>query len=337
MQPVNTSNYLKQQLASGSMLQGGGGGIAVSSPQASSLQGSTNTGTTVNPMNYIDPNIVTTGSTNTTDNNTTLDAAAQAAAEKAAAQAANEKLLLSKYRSLDDILANKQAQAEAAFNKAQQAYDDQHNIDSQRHTGQVTENEQGLTKRNHAALLSAVQLAQSLRRVLGSMHALDGTGGELANRKVEFIANRDLGQSKDVFDTNAKGIQTNWADAMAAYDKEREDAKEKFQANKQNNESDVLSSRQSILEQLANLFGAGTTKGDNYAAQAAGLNADIVKTTRPVSMDYKEAASLYSPTQLQAYLSGTSIPTVSTGDGSPSTVPINSPLYASDKRKEQLA
>lgn len=339
MLPIDTTNYYRQQLASGSMLQGGGGGIATSSPKSSNLQGSTNTGTTANPMEYIDPTIVNTSGTTGTTSSSTYDPVAAAAAEKLAAQLASEDLLLGKLSGLDDILANKQTQAQNAYAKAIQSYDDQHNIDTQRHGEQITENEQGLTKRNHAALLSAVQLAQGLRRVLGSMHALNGTGSELANRKVATIANRDLGQSNDVFDTNAKGIQTSWANAESAYKNEKENAAERLQAIKQNNQSDVLTSRQNILEQLANLFGAGTTKGDNYASKAAGLNADIVKTTRPVGMDYKEAASLYSPSQLQSYLSNTAVPTVSANAGGPSSVPINSPLYASSdkRRQEQLA
>jgi len=244
--------------------------------------------------------------------------------------------LLGSLGSLDQVLANRLAQARAEYDRAIAGYNAQDALDKQAYNDNVHTNEQNFTSGNQAALLGAANASTGLRGVLGSLGALAGSGGDVVNRLVGQAANSDLGTARNTFDTNAKALTTNYGQTEQQQRQRRADAEANFGNTEQNARADVLNSRQSILEQLANLYGAGTSRGNEYAGQATALAPQIAETSRANVAPYQAASSLYSPTTLQGYLTGTKNLNVSTDSGT--NTPINSPLYASNnQKKDQLA
>jgi hypothetical protein len=105
----------------------------------------------------------------------------------------------------------------------------------------------------------------------------------------------------------------------------------------QNNEAGVLGSRQSIYQQLANMYGADDSTGMDYASKASALAAPIAATTRASVAPYQAASSSFSPEAMKSYLAGTQNLEVNTaGGGGQGSVPVNSPLFAG-KKKDSLA
>lgn len=240
---------------------------------------------------------------------------------------------------LDTILGNKNQQADKDYQDALKAYGDQNTIDAQRHADQVAQNEQNLERQRQQALLAGAQGGQGLRSVLDSLGALGGTGAVLANRAIAAAANQDLGNASDTFNTNATSIGNNWADAESAATKRDLEAKRQHELVLQQNEANVLAQKQSNYRDLANLFDQGSAQRAQYVLKANALGPDIARTTAPVSGTYAKSQALFAPADIKNYLAGTSDLTVNTsGAGANSSVPINSPLFATSSRKDkQLA
>ena len=59
-----------------------------------------------------------------------------------------------------------------------------------------------------------------------------------------------------------------------------------------------MTNRQNILNQLGNLFGAGTAKGADYLGQAGALYGDIANTTRPNVGTYQKAPHRFTHRRL---------------------------------------
>lgn len=237
--------------------------------------------------------------------------------------------------SLDQVLANRNQASHDEYGRAVAGYKAQDALDSTNHDDSIAQNESSYTAGNQAGLLNAANAYGGLRGVLSSLGGLSGSGAGVIERLVGLAANADTGNARKNFETNATGISQNWATADQARKQRDADSVALRDNNLQNNQADVLNARQSIFKELANLFGAGTARGNEYSAKAAGLAGDIASTTRKSIAPYQAASSLYSPAALKQYLGGTQNLNVSTAGG-PSGPAMNSPVFNSDKRKDQL-
>lgn len=248
--------------------------------------------------------------------------------------AAQTSPLLASLDSLDSILTNKNQGSQDEYGRAIAGYDASDTLDKQNYDQNTAQNETTLTGNNQKALLNAANASTGLRGVLASLHALGGSGMDIVKHLVGLAANQDTGAARDTFDTNAKSLVQAWQQTDQQEKQRRADADALLKNNMSNNEADVLQSKQSILQQLANLFGSGTSQGNDYAAKATALAAPIAATTKTTVAPYAKASSLFSPGALQSYLGGTQNLNVATSGGN-SITPINSPNYV--PKKDQLA
>ena len=268
--------------------------------------------------------------------NQNQQAAAQAAARSAAAQEQQANPLRQALAGLDTTLSNRLSQNQGEYDKVLQQYNEMDAQDAAAHAKQVGDNEAALTSQRQSQMLQGARLGNNLQSVLASMGALNGTGGFLANQAVQGIVNSGLGSAKEAFDTNAGNINTAYEQAEREQRQRRDDASTLLANKNSNTRADVMTNRQNILNQLGNLFGAGTAKGADYLGQAGALYGDIANTTRPNVGTYQKASSLYSPSALQSYLDGIGNTSIQSQSGAASQTPINSPLFAqNDKRRQE--
>lgn len=244
--------------------------------------------------------------------------------------AAQTNPLLASLDSLGTILTNKNQGSQDEYGRAIDGYNAQDAIDKNVYGENTMNNEKSYTRNNQAALLNAANASTGLRGVLASLNALGGSGMDVVKKLVGRAANTDTGASRENFDANATSLNQSWSQAEQQQRQRRADADATLANNLQNNESSVLTSRQSIFQQLANLFGAGTAQGDQYASDATALAAPIAATTRATVAPYATASSSFSPTALQNYLGGTQNLDASKSGGS--STPINSPIYGAQKK-----
>lgn len=242
--------------------------------------------------------------------------------------------LLASLSHMDEILGNKNQASNDEYNTAMNGYNASDAIDSQNHAQNVARNESTYTKNNQAALLNAANAATGLRGQLSAMGSAGGSGQHVIDKLVGLAANSDAGAARGTFDTNAEGIGQSWDTAQHQAEQRKLEAGATHDNNLQNNEASVLNSKQSIFQQLAQLFGAGTAQGDDYASQASALAAPIAATTKASVAPYAASNSLFSPAALQSYLAGTQNLNVSTAGGS---TPINAPAYMATQKKDQLS
>lgn len=248
--------------------------------------------------------------------------------------AASVNPLLASLAQLDPILQNKLSGAEQTYNRYIGQYDTQDALDKAAYEANQQKIAENLAGQRQTGLLNAVRGGEGLRAVLSSLGALAGSGENVVRRLVGLAANSDLGAADKTFATNTENLTQSWQNAEQAQRQRRIDAEAQRQADIQNAQADVLGSRQKILESLANLYGADTSRGQQYASQATSLAPQIAATTAPSVGRYAAPSSLFSPAAIQNYLAGTKNLSVST-DGASNT-PINSPLYSSEKRKDNL-
>lgn len=252
--------------------------------------------------------------------------------------------LLAALSHMDETLANRNSKSQAEYNSAKAGYDAGDALDKQSFDQNKSTNEQTYEANHQKALLNAANGATGLRGVLASLGALSGSGLDVIHRLVSNAANSDAGEARQTFDANATNLSDAWGKTTQAEHQRRADAEATLANNFQDNKANVLTSKQSILQQLAQAFGPGTAEGDNYAAQATALAAPIADTTRASVAPYAKASSLFSPVELAKYLAGTQNLNVSTAPGAdsgantadPTALAINSPLNSSQK-KDRLA
>lgn len=240
--------------------------------------------------------------------------------------------------SLDTILANKNKQSRDEYGRAIAGYDGQFALDKKAYGDNTVQNESTYTGNNQAALLNAANAGTGLRGVLSSLGGLAGSGMDVVQRLVGLAANQDAGAARQTFDVNATNLNQAWGQAEQQDKQRRLDADALLENNLQNNEAGVLTSRQNIYQQLANLYGDTAPEGKTYASKASALSAPIAKTTKATVAPYAKASTLFSPGELQSYLAGTQNLNVdSTAPAGNSATPVNSPIFGTQQRKDRLA
>jgi hypothetical protein len=227
------------------------------------------------------------------------------------------------------IINNKNAQSQDEYQKAIDGFATSDALDKQHYDDNTAKNETAYTNNNHSALINAANASTGLRGVLASMGALSGSGSDIVDRLVGLAANSDTGAARKDFTTNATTLNDAFDTADAASKKRITDANDTLANNKQNNEANVLTSRQAIYDKLATLFGSNSAEGNDYSTKSAALAAPIAATTRAQVSPYEKASSLYSPAALQSYLGGTQNLNVNTSGNATPSAPINAPNYGS--------
>lgn len=247
--------------------------------------------------------------------------------------------LLAALSSLDTTRDQGLAAAQSKFDRNRAAYDAENIQDRQNYEKQLAQNEGNLSANRHAALLQASQGGLGLRSVLASLGALSGTGGQLADQAIARAANKDIGAADDAFRTSADTLNTAWSDTERKQRQRDEDAKAAFENEQRSIQQNILQSRQGILTQLSNLFGADTEQGRNYASQAASLYPQIAQNSQRSVGSYQAASPLYSEQALDTYKGGVRDLTVGTRAGGGNESVLNSPLFAlpgARRREEEL-
>lgn len=331
---------MQGSLPTANYFQGGGGTLQGSSsrPQggALTLQGGSPTiqGSNVDPHTVVSTGGVG-GATAGAGTGAIYDPAAAARAQALAAAQAAANPVLASLGQLDTILGNKNAESQAEYDKMMAAYKEQNAADLAAKNQNVFGNEDKFTSNNHLSRSNAINAASGLRGTLSSLGALGGSGQEVLERLVGLSLNQDAGAAKENFETNAGNINTAWGQAEREQRQRNEDAGATLRNNKQNNENTIQTSRQSMYNQLANIFGADTAEGKSYAGKSAALAPAIARTTKASVAPYAKASSSYTPAALEQYLAGTQDMNVNTSGQS--TVPQNSPVFASGRERERLS
>lgn len=183
--------------------------------------------------------------------------------------------------------------------------------------GQTVTNNQNLQKNKQNALLAAAQGRRGLRGTLSSLGALSGDGSALADRAVTQGANADIGEAADTF----AGNQVNLDKALEGFSREDEDRRREAETARNNQrtatEGQVLSKRQQMLQQLAQLFGEG---GNNARAgellnEAGNLNGAIAQRTAVQATPFNARSAAFTPGSLEDYLAGAGDMTVDVAEG----------------------
>jgi hypothetical protein len=257
--------------------------------------------------------------------------------------AAQTSPLLASLASLVSILSNKTQATQDAYSSAINGYNATDATDQANISKSINDNEDQYTEADQAALLNAANAATGIRGTLSSIGGLAGSGLDVIRKLVGLAANSDTGSAKDTFTTNAGTIDSAAETTTQAEAQRRADAAATLATGIQNDNADVLNSKQTILQQLASLYGADDPTGQSYASQAAALAAPIAATTSDSSgtvAPYAAGSSLYTPSALTAYLAGThnlntSIAPVTPTPSTTGTA-INSPLATSTQKKDVL-
>jgi len=248
----------------------------------------------------------------------------------AAARASTQKSI----DALQQILANKLANAQDQYQQVINQYNDEDALNQKQYDDQTTSNEQNRTNTIQAALLAAAQGGQGLRATLASLGALGGTGSVLANRAIASGANQDIGGANNTFDTNAKTLDTSWAQTQQDEKNRRAQADTDLANAKLAAQGDVATQAQTLYKDLANLW---STAGNSGQAASALAQADtylpqITAASRTATPTFTPQSAVFSPGTLASYLAGNNDMSVQTAGGD--QTPINSPLYALTKKRD---
>jgi hypothetical protein len=238
--------------------------------------------------------------------------------------------------SLGTISANRYANEDTSYGNLIKQYGDERATEQGKYNDQVGSNEKALASGQQAAMLAAAQGGRGLRSVLAAMGALGGTGAVLADRAVTDSANADLGGAKDNFDVNAKQLQTAWGDFDSLDKRRREQADNTRTTNKGSIDTDILTTRQGLLKDMAGFYeqAGNTGQYDNYMAQSTALTPQIAAGGRSTAA-YTPVQGGFNPTELSSYLAGNRDMTVGRQAGAEGATALNSPLYASPTKKEK--
>lgn len=258
-------------------------------------------------------------------------------AQRLAAAEAQADPLRKALSAVDVELRNNLASNRGEYDNILSDYRAQDASDRQEYERQVGQNETQFTTNRHNQLLSGARLNNSLRNILASMGALAGTGSQLAGDTATRITNRAIGEAGENFSDNAATLDRTWSNAEREQERRRKQAETELERRNLATERSALEGRQGILNSLANLFGSDTQQGQQYLSQAGELYGQIANTSRPVIADYAAANATYSPAELNSYLAGIGNNPAEVSRTAPgaSTVPLNSPLFGRDRRRER--
>jgi hypothetical protein len=239
--------------------------------------------------------------------------------------------------SLDTILRNKLAEAQAEYDSLKAEYGAEDARNAEKFNERTSANEGNRETQQQAALLAAANGGRGLNSVLASIGALGGTGRTLANRAVANEANLDIGEANRTFKTNAENLTGTYGELKMQEEKRKREAENTFEKTKQAREYDALSKRQQLHKDMADLWSRAGNSGEfsKSMGNARGLDADIMRNSNPTGVaSYSRDALNYSAPDLEGYLAGANDMSVNTSAGG--GLPLNGAIYTSTKKREKL-
>lgn len=241
---------------------------------------------------------------------------------------------LSQLSALPTVLQNLLTSNQEQYDSVMGGYRGEMENAKRKYDTSVTNNELNRGNSIQSANIAAAQGARGLRSTLAAIGALGGTGQLLANRAVAGEANRDIGEARQTFDTNATSLTDAWNDTELANDKREAEAEAALKNANIRSRGEVASNNQNIYAQLAKLYGdAGDTgKATEYAAKGIGYQPDVTAASRTVAPSYDRSKLSFTPAELAQYLGGKNDLSVDVvgGDNLP-----NSTLITNTKKRDQ--
>ena len=240
-----------------------------------------------------------------------------------------------------DALGGLQASQDQA---AQAAYDNlinQYNVEDARaqqaYNTQTESNDKALSRGTSTALTSAAQGARGLKGVLASLGALSGTGLDLANRAVAQAANTDLGNVNDNYTTNATNLNTAWGQTQEDQQKRKQQADSSLRDARTKNAADVATKRADLLGQMADKYStSGMRAQASSTADSIGSLYDTINRGAAISTpSWNPMQAAFNPAALQNYLAGGYNQSVQAQGSAGANLPVNTPLFAQTKRRDQ--
>lgn len=240
--------------------------------------------------------------------------------------------------SLDTQLANMNQTALNEYNALIEAYKAENAANKANYEKQVAQNENTRSGGISQALAAAAQGGRGLRAALAAMGALGGTGQILANRAIASSANKDIGGVNETFDTNATGLTTAWEKTEREQRQRDADAEAALSNARLKNAGNIASQRQNLFRDMAGFWeqAGNKTEASNWIAKRSGQNPIIEAASRAATPAFQRASADFSPAALRSYLAGNQDMAVQTQGGN-SGITMNSPLYASTRRREEYA
>lgn len=239
--------------------------------------------------------------------------------------------------SLANQLTNLNASDQSDYDELYKRYNEEDGLALGQYNTQKSSNEGTRSSNYSQALAAAAQGGRGLRSTLAALGALGGTGQTLANRAVASSANKDIGGANDTYKTNAENLNNAWATAEQDQKRRKAEADTSLENSKIKNAASIASQRQGLFKDMAAYF---TQAGDNSSAQewlakVSGEIPAVERGSRTKTPSFTPRSAEFSPAALKNYLAGgrdLSVQT-ETGDGG---LPINSPLYALSRKREEL-
>jgi hypothetical protein len=237
--------------------------------------------------------------------------------------------------SLDQILANKNAEAEGEYNNIMAAYAAEDATNQQAYQKQVETNEQTREAQHQAGLLGAARGSRGLYATLASLGALNGTGRQLANRAVSSEANIDIGNANKTFDTNATTLFDTRSKLSQQEEQRKRDAKkireDKLKANSYDKSAETENLWKTMSDHWAKA--GNNSEAANAMGRASQATAGKIAASRPNAGTYATAPLQYSAPELGKYLAGANDMSVKVAGGA--NGPINGAIYTSTKDREK--
>ena len=168
-----------------------------------------------------------------------------------------------------------------AYNKLLGQYDQELNANQTDYDAKTKQTAQDLATARQLSRSTGSQGSRSLMAQLAALGA-NGTGVTLANDAVTNQMNREFGESGDTANKNQQSLNT-WIGRVKDQDKERRgEAEETLNNNLIANRGTVAKQRQSLLQQMADLWSQAGNKSEaaRYLGEAGGLNNEIAMSSR---------------------------------------------------------
>lgn len=241
--------------------------------------------------------------------------------------------------SLDTTLSSNLQSISDNYARIIQQYNDEATTNKTNYDTQVGSNEQTRENTIQAALLAAAQGGRGLRATLGSIGALNGTGLLLANRAVAAGANTDIGDGNKVFDKNATQLYTAYAQTQQDEKNRRAEAEAAKVNEEKATRAAVAKEKQGLYEKMAGFWTDAGNNGEanRYLGMVGNMSPEIAGYSGTAVAPYTPRSVLFNPGELGSYLAGAKDMTVKTGGTAADKAPINSPLYTSSRKREELA
>lgn len=282
----------------------------------------------------IDDPLAVKSQTNTQQNNQAPSGSGQSYTDTTAARALQQ-------ANIDAMRNSLQFQMNSINDKYNQTlgqYTAEDAQNQQAYNKQLSKNNQTRSSSRQAALVAGAQGARGLRATLASLGALNGTGELLANRTVAQATNKDIGEANSVFDNNAETLVDAWGKTKLAQENRKRELNDAKATQQISAKADNASKLQDMYKEMASFYTQAGNKAaaSSWLAKAQQFLPDISNGAKTIASPFTKMDAVFDPGTLKSYLSGANDMTVKASGPAQSSPALNSPLYAIQKKREDL-